>query len=176
MDPDAPVIIDGRDDRARALDAEVESWAGAHGWYEDGWRKYPSWRARREGLQIPRRWGILQCPTVVRESNLDYHPLVCGYFIVAEKRQQTAKCPKCGARSWLRPLKPLAWSDRPERLRQLIPVLRHRWGNAWPLPHPGDLDSYSLPQGPEGGRGGMTAAKDPGDPGPRHGLVATLQV
>jgi hypothetical protein len=97
-------IIDGRDERAKALDAEIEAWVRAHKFSAKPPR--PSELRRRGGLRLDRKFGLVRCG--------------CSYFLIARSGQQTALCPRCGRRLWLAELRVLMAHDSERVLRRVI--------------------------------------------------------
>jgi hypothetical protein len=141
-------IVDGRDERARALDAEVE-----RRWNErcPPVRRFPSEIRRRSGIGLRRAFGLVQCPRLGGR---------CRRFLIVRNRQQMASCSGCGSRIWLAGLTVIAQSDSRERLGRVKAWIIGR-RNAHPfIPLLGDLDGHAFgplaQDDPGGWRGGSS--------------------
>jgi len=116
-----PELIDGRDDRARQIDAEVEAWARRCKIVLPA-ETCPSVKMRKRGIRCAKDYAIIQCPWRFSASARQ-----CNYFIIVRRGQQTVQCPRCNHRLWLAKLHVLATSDDQSELRRLI---SHFCGNA----------------------------------------------
>jgi len=65
-----PEVVDGRSERARMLDAGVETWAAR-------WGSRPFGPQRMRGLGLAKRWGLVQCRPP------------CNRLLIVRRDQQT---------------------------------------------------------------------------------------
>lgn len=98
-------LVDGRNDRARALDGVVRAWVLAH---PAPGVKRPSELKRKDGLRLTRKFGIAVCARRqgVRRCSSRFVPRssvgVCGYLIVVKNGEKLPRCNGCKKRVWIK--------------------------------------------------------------------------
>lgn len=98
-------LMDGRSDRARAIDAEIRAWDLAHPAPEV---KRPSELKRSDGLQLTHRFGIAICVSRqgVRRRSSRFVPGssvgICGYLLIIRKGGKLPRCGGCHKRVWVK--------------------------------------------------------------------------
>lgn len=97
-------IVDGRNERAVALDGVVSVWAQAHPAPEV---KRPSELRRGDGLQLTHKFGIAVCP---RRQGVRSHSKrflakscarPCSYLTIVRNGMKLPRCQGCRARVWV---------------------------------------------------------------------------
>ncbi|NVM57954.1 MAG: hypothetical protein HWN51_07540 [Desulfobacterales bacterium] len=120
-------LVDGRNDRARALDGVVRAWELAHPVPEV---KRPSELKRKDGLQLVKKFGVAICmrrPGVRRRSSRfvpNSTTGICGYLIVVKKGEKLPRCGGCGKRVWVKYGDVIFQHDDPEVARIIIQSLK----------------------------------------------------
>lgn len=124
-------------------------------WFK-GKQARPSEEKRKKGLQIRRRFALVQCLTM-RSKAFNSH---CNYFKIVKRSQKYPRCPRCKKRMWLnntknekdwfrsktwargQNIKLLAYSNHYDRIRKLVPWYCQRVGSSMPIPVLGDIDAH----------------------------------
>lgn len=130
-------VVDGRDARARGIDAEVEAWHRAHGTYDV---KKPSELKREDGLQLMRRFGVMVCTRRPRvRSRSRRFPArscgrPCGHLIIVRNGEKLPRCGGCGGRVWVKYGDVIFQHDDLRIIRRIIAGVKGCIGSGKPFP------------------------------------------
>ena len=120
-------VVDGRNERAVALDEVVGAWAQAHPAPEV---KRPSEIGRGDGLQLTHRFGIAVCigRQGVRRRSSRFVPRssvgICGYLIVVRRGEKLPRCGGCHRRVWVKYEDVIFQHDRLEVLKVVVSSIK----------------------------------------------------